>query len=198
MTMVACSCGDQVETIGDAYMVVSGLPVRNGTLHAREVARMALALLDAVRTFQIRHRPEEQLRLRIGIHSGEPPAGRRHGNRPHPLQLRACALRSGVRRRGGPEDAALLPVWRHGQHLVQDGVQRRRSEHAGHMTPPPRAPPTRPLLSAAALKIHVSAATRDVLQDFSGFQLQLRGDIHVKGKGTMTTYWLLGEEQPEA
>lgn len=62
-----------METIGDAYMVVSGLPVRNGTLHAREVARMALALLEAVRTFRIRHRPEEQLRLRIGIHSGKPP-----------------------------------------------------------------------------------------------------------------------------
>ena len=51
-------------------MVVSGLPVRNGRLHAREVARMALALLDAVRSFRIRHRPQEQLRLRIGIHTG--------------------------------------------------------------------------------------------------------------------------------
>lgn len=61
----------QVETIGDAYMVVSGLPVRNGRLHAREVARMALALLDAVRSFRIRHRPQEQLRLRIGIHTGK-------------------------------------------------------------------------------------------------------------------------------
>lgn len=44
-----------------------------------------------------------------------------------------------------------------------------------------------------ALKIHVSAATREVLQDFKCFQLELRGDIHVKGKGQMTTYWLLGE-----
>lgn len=64
-------CCPQVETIGDAYMVVSGLPVRNGKLHGREIARMALALLDAVRTFKIRHRPEQQLKLRIGIHSGE-------------------------------------------------------------------------------------------------------------------------------
>ncbi|NXF70963.1 ANPRA protein, partial [Sclerurus mexicanus] len=60
----------KVETIGDAYMVVSGLPVRNGKLHAREVARMALALLDAVRSFRIRHRPQQQLELRIGIHTG--------------------------------------------------------------------------------------------------------------------------------
>lgn len=60
----------QVETIGDAYMVVSGLPVRNGKLHGREVTRMSLALLDAVKNFRIRHRPNQQLRLRIGIHSG--------------------------------------------------------------------------------------------------------------------------------
>lgn len=65
----------KVETIGDAYMVVSGLPVRNGQLHAREVARMALALLDAVRSFRIRHRPQEQLRLRIGIHTGQTTEG---------------------------------------------------------------------------------------------------------------------------
>lgn len=64
-------CPVQVETIGDAYMVVSGLPVRNGRLHAREVSRMSLALLEAVRNFKIRHRPEQQLKLRIGIHSGE-------------------------------------------------------------------------------------------------------------------------------
>ncbi|KAG9345349.1 hypothetical protein JZ751_009896, partial [Albula glossodonta] len=78
----------QVETIGDAYMVVSGLPVRNGKLHGREIARMSLALLDA---------------------------------------------------------------------------------------------------------IHVSAATRDVLEEFNCFQLELRGDVEMKGKGKMRTYWLLGE-----
>jgi len=60
----------QVETIGDAYMVVSGLPMRNGLQHAREIARMALALLSDVKTFQIRHRPGDQLKLRIGLHSG--------------------------------------------------------------------------------------------------------------------------------
>jgi len=52
-------------------MVVSGLPVRNGMNHAREIARMSLALRDTVMTFSIRHRPNEQLKLRIGMHSGE-------------------------------------------------------------------------------------------------------------------------------
>ncbi|CAB1320901.1 unnamed protein product [Coregonus sp. 'balchen'] len=54
-----------VETIGDAYMVVSGLPVRNGNLHGREIARMSLALLEAVHSFRIRHRPAQQLRLKM-------------------------------------------------------------------------------------------------------------------------------------
>lgn len=70
LTFQFLSCFCQVETIGDAYMVVSGLPVRNGNLHAREIARMSLALLEQVKTFKIRHRPNDQLRLRIGIHTG--------------------------------------------------------------------------------------------------------------------------------
>jgi len=61
----------QVETIGDAYMVVSGLPVRNGNLHAREIARMSLALRSAVHSFTIKHRPDDQLKLRIGMHTGK-------------------------------------------------------------------------------------------------------------------------------
>lgn len=68
-------CVVQVETIGDAYMVVSGLPERNGDQHAREIALMALAILDAVCTFQIQHRPDQQLAVRIGIHSGPVCAG---------------------------------------------------------------------------------------------------------------------------
>ena len=51
-------------------MVVSGLPMRNGNLHAREIARMSIALLNAVLSFKIRHKPSVQLKLRIGIHTG--------------------------------------------------------------------------------------------------------------------------------
>ncbi|XP_017892327.1 guanylate cyclase 32E-like isoform X3 [Ceratina calcarata] len=65
----------KVETIGDAYMVVSGLPIRNGIQHAGEIASMSLCLLDAIKQFTIRHRPLDKLQLRIGIHSGPVCAG---------------------------------------------------------------------------------------------------------------------------
>ncbi|KAL1450397.1 hypothetical protein WDU94_002768 [Cyamophila willieti] len=65
----------KVETIGDAYMVASGLPIRNGDRHAGEIASMSLHMLHHMRTFEIRHRPGELLQLRIGIHSGSCVAG---------------------------------------------------------------------------------------------------------------------------
>ncbi|KAK7498201.1 hypothetical protein BaRGS_00010461, partial [Batillaria attramentaria] len=59
----------KVETIGDAYMVVSGLPHRNGNAHAQQIARMSLKLREVISVFTIRHRPEEKLQLRIGLNS---------------------------------------------------------------------------------------------------------------------------------
>ncbi|XP_051497367.1 retinal guanylyl cyclase 2 [Apus apus] len=65
----------KVETIGDAYMVASGLPKRNGNKHAAEIANMSLDILSSVGTFRMRHMPDIPLRIRIGLHTGPCVAG---------------------------------------------------------------------------------------------------------------------------
>lgn len=47
-------------------MIVSGLPERNENNHANEIAKVALELLDGVNRFQIPHKPDEKLQIRIG------------------------------------------------------------------------------------------------------------------------------------
>lgn len=53
-------------------MAVSGLPVANGIEHSRQVALMSLELVEAIRDFTVPHMRTEQLKLRVGLHSGRP------------------------------------------------------------------------------------------------------------------------------
>ncbi|EDV28471.1 uncharacterized protein TRIADDRAFT_19120, partial [Trichoplax adhaerens] len=63
----------KVETIGDAYMVVGGLPEPCAN-HAEKVARMALSMVDCA--VQVSSPSDNKpLRIRIGIHSGPVVAG---------------------------------------------------------------------------------------------------------------------------
>ena len=137
----------KVETIGDAYMVVSGIPIRNDNRHAGEIASMALMLLHTCVGFKIRHMPGTQLQLRIGMHSGPAVAGVVGLKMP-----RYC--------------------------LFGDTVNTASRMESGGL----------------ALRIHMSDSTQHVLVSLGGYKLETRGELEVKGKGTMTTYWLLGKD----
>ncbi|CAH0692024.1 unnamed protein product [Spodoptera exigua] len=65
----------KVETIGDAYMVVSGLPQRNGNRHASEIADMSLSLLRSLEGACVPHRPGAPLMIRAGVNTGPCVAG---------------------------------------------------------------------------------------------------------------------------
>ncbi|KAK6015329.1 adenylate/guanylate cyclase catalytic domain protein, partial [Ostertagia ostertagi] len=65
----------KVETIGDAYLCVSGVPRRNGRNHIKEICSMSLGFMKALTDFRIPYLPEERLNLRIGVHTGSVVAG---------------------------------------------------------------------------------------------------------------------------
>jgi adenylate cyclase len=63
---------EKIKTIGDAYMVVGGLPTRCDD-HADAIAEFALDMQDAVDRFN--EQRQQNLRMRVGIHSGPVVAG---------------------------------------------------------------------------------------------------------------------------
>ncbi|KAH7724371.1 Protein GCY-23 [Aphelenchoides avenae] len=60
----------KVETIGDAYMVVSGIPQENGTRHLMHLSDVALEVMQFLLDFQVPHRKNQRVQIRIGLHTG--------------------------------------------------------------------------------------------------------------------------------
>ena len=63
---------EKIKTIGDAYMVVGGLPTPRSD-HADSIAEMALDMLEAISDFS--HTHNQDFSIRIGINSGPVVAG---------------------------------------------------------------------------------------------------------------------------
>ncbi|CAJ0577801.1 unnamed protein product, partial [Mesorhabditis spiculigera] len=60
----------KVETIGDAYMVVSGVPEENGKRHIAHIADISLEIMKFLADYEVPHRKGQRLRCRLGFHTG--------------------------------------------------------------------------------------------------------------------------------
>ena len=65
----------KVETIGDAYVVSSGVPTLNDNLHAGEIATASLDMMSAIMTKDVPQLTNVKLQLRLGINTGSVVAG---------------------------------------------------------------------------------------------------------------------------
>jgi class 3 adenylate cyclase len=63
---------EKIKTIGDAYMVVAGIPQAVAD-HANAITAMAIDMIACVEDYAARHEPE--LTIRVGIHTGSVVAG---------------------------------------------------------------------------------------------------------------------------
>ncbi|CAJ0577904.1 unnamed protein product, partial [Mesorhabditis spiculigera] len=65
----------KVATIGDAYMVVSGVPEENGKRHIAHIADISLEIMQFLADYEVPHRKGQRLRCRLGFHTGSVAAG---------------------------------------------------------------------------------------------------------------------------
>ncbi|CAF1658568.1 unnamed protein product [Adineta ricciae] len=133
----------KVETIGDAYMVVSGAPERNGDRHPNEIVNMSLSLIRGKQQVRV-PRTFAELKLRVGIHTGP-----------------VCAAVIGSK----------MPRY----CMFGDTVNvANRMESTG-----------------LPERIHLSIETYRRLKNPEQYIFEERGEIDIKGKGLMRTYFLL-------
>uniref|UniRef100_A0A0N5B8W1 Guanylate cyclase n=1 Tax=Strongyloides papillosus TaxID=174720 RepID=A0A0N5B8W1_STREA len=135
----------KVETIGDGYLCVSGLPTRNGNLHAKEIAELALGFLKICHTFVIPHLPREKVTVRIGCNSGP------------------CV--SGVVGLSMPRYCLFGDTVNTASRMESNGKPG---------------------------KIHTTESFTKLLNMIGGYKIEPRGEVIIKGKGVMNTFWLIG------
>jgi class 3 adenylate cyclase len=139
--LVAASGLEKIKTIGDAYMIVGGMPVWQPD-HLERMASFALRIAAEVGRTEAAHRLGVQ--FRIGMHTGPVVAGV-----------------IGTRK-------FIYDVWGDTVNVAS------RMESTGEPG-----------------RIQVTGAVERRLRD--RFAMTSRGEVEIKGKGRMETYFLLGE-----
>uniref|UniRef100_A0A914PIK8 guanylate cyclase n=1 Tax=Panagrolaimus davidi TaxID=227884 RepID=A0A914PIK8_9BILA len=136
----------KVETIGDGYLCVSGLPHRNGNAHAKHIANMSLSFMKSLERYTIPHLPGERISLRIGLHTG--------------------GVVTGVVGLAMPRYCLFGDTVNTASRMESNGKPNR---------------------------IHLSAEANKFLTNITGgFITESRGEVIIKGKGVMETFWLVG------
>jgi len=138
---------EKIKTIGDAYMVVAGLP-GSSRAHAVAAVEMALVLQETLERICLK-RGVSRLQLRIGLNTGPVVAGV-IGRRKFAFDLWGDTVNTASRM-----ESHGVPGW-----------------------------------------IQVTQRTYEYLR--ADYQFDPRGTVEIKGKGPMTTYFLIGRRGPHA